>query len=175
LANYNLGNLNAGVQQNAAQNAVVGAANEQMNALNQAGSAYNQIQQNQQFNAQQIQTNAYNQAQLQGTQLGLQGQELQNYINNNAQQIANSMQGAQAGQTLQSNQNTSLNQIGATATNNAASHSIGGDIMNLEGSVASSAGSLAKFSDRKLKTKIKPAKKDLEKFIATMRGVKWVL
>lgn len=175
LANYNLGNLNAGVQQNAAQNAVVGAANEQMNALNQAGSAYNQIQQNQQFNAQQIQTNAYNQAQLQGTQLGLQGQELQNYINNNAQQIANSMQGAQAGQTLQSNQNTSLNQIGATATNNAASHSIGGDIMNLAGSVASSAGSLAKFSDRKLKTKIKPAKKDLEKFIATMRGVKWVL
>ena len=175
LANYNLGNLNAGVQQNTAQNAVVGAANEQMNALGQAGTAYGQVQQNQQFNAGQIQQIALQQATLQAQQMGLQGQELQNYVNNNALQIANSMSGAQAGQTLQSNQNTSLNQIGATSLNNAAGHSIGGDIMNLAGSVASSAGSLAKFSDKKLKTKIKPAKKDLEKFIATMRGVKWVL
>lgn len=166
LANYQLGVNNAGVQNQVAQNAVTGQLQQQQNALGAAGAAYGGVTQNQQFNAQQIQQNAIQQATLQAQQMGLQGQELQNYINNNAQQIANTMTAAQSGQQLGVSQNLGLNQIQSTAYNNAAGHSLGADVTNVAGTAL---GALAKASDIRLKKNIKPGKVLIDKFLSGVR------
>lgn len=169
LANYNLGVQNAAVQNSTAQNAVTGAAQEQLGALGAANQAYGGVTQNQQFNAQQIQQNAIQQATLQAQQMGLQGQELQNYIANNAQQIANSMSGAQAGQQLAVQNNLGENQIQSGAFNNAANNSIGGDVVKSIGPVVGALGAAAMMSDRTKKTKIIPGRPVLDKFLSSVR------
>lgn len=176
LAGYRLGIQNANVQQQQGQAAATAGAQEQLGALSAAGntlgSAAQITQQNQQFNAQQINAQAYNQAQLQGQQLGLQGSELEAYINANATQIANTMAAAQAGQSLGVQNNLGMNQIGAGATASAANHSIGGDVMNLIGSgVGATAGLLTK-SDIRSKKNIKPAKEQLDEFLTKVRQSK---
>lgn len=154
LANYELG-VNAGnIRNTVAQNSVTGAANQQAAMLGQASTAFSAIQQQ-----------AIQQAQLQGQQLGLQGSELQNYINNNATQIANTMTASQAGQQLGVQQNLGLNQVQQQAQANAAGHSLGADITNTAGAVI---GGLSKASDRKLKKNIKPARATIEKFLASV-------
>lgn len=174
LANYNLGVANAGVQQNAAQNAVTGAANEQVQATQDANQAYGGVTQNQQFNAQQIQQNAIQQATLQAQQMGLQGQELQNYVNNNAQQIAATMQAQQAGQQLQVQNTLGTQGLQSSAYNSAAAHSIGGDVMNLAGGALGSVSKLLTMSDKTNKKNIKPAKAQIDKFLTSVRKNKGV-
>lgn len=179
LAGYRLGIQNAATQQQQAQAAATAGAQEQLGALNTAGSTLGSAaqitQQNEQFNAQQINTQAYNQAQLQGQQLGLQGSELEAYINANATQIANTMSAAQAGQQLQVQNNLGLNQIGSSATASAANHSIGGDVMNMIGSGVGAAAGLMTKSDRRSKKNIKPGKKQIDEFLTNVRKLKKVV
>lgn len=169
LAGYNLANTEAGIQRTGTNAAVTGGTAERLSALSGANTAYGGVTQNTQFNANQLQQIAIQQATLKAQQMGLQGQELQNYVNNNAGQIANSMQAAQAGQTLQVNQNLGLNQIQSQAYNNAAGHSIGGDLVNLGGSIVGGASSAMTSgllkSDIRSKKKIKPGKAVLDKFL----------
>ena len=161
LANYQLGVQNAGVQQNTAQNAVTGAAQEQLGALGAA-------QQNQQFNAQQIQQQAIQQAQLEGQQRGLNAQQLQAYVAARAQQIAQSMQGAQAGQSLAVQNNLGTQGLGLNAFDASAKAQadLTGKLAGVGGGVVNSLGSAAIMSDRTQKTKIKPSKEAISKFLS---------
>ena len=169
LSNYILSNQNANVQNQVAQNAVAGKTAEQMQALSNASQSYSGVTQNQQFNAQQIQQNAIQQAQLEAQQRGLNAQQYNDYISTRAQQLAQTMQASQAGQSLNANYNLGLNNTAAQAFESSAGHQIGGQLMGIAGGAASGvASTLAKTSDMQSKKKIKPAKNLIDKFLSSL-------
>lgn len=171
LAGYNVGQANAAVQNTAAQNAVTGAAQEQLGALNNAQAGYSGVTQNQQYNASNINQQAQAQATLQAQQMGLQGQELANYVSANSGQIANTMQAQQSQQQLQVQNTLGTQQLQSAAYNNAASHSIGGQLMGLAGSALGGASAaLTHASDRNVKKNIKPSSETLKKFLNKMKA-----
>jgi len=164
LAGYQVAQNNAATQRTTTNAATNAAAQEQIAALGGANTAYGGVQQNTQFNQQQIQAKAIAQAQFQATQLGLQGQELQNYVSNNAGQIANSMSAAQAGQSLAVNENLGINNINSNAFGQSAKQAPGYNIMNSLGSIAGAAGAVL-MSDKTKKKNIKAGKETLDKFL----------
>jgi len=169
LAGYNVGQANANVQNTAAQNAVTGAANEQLGALNNAQAGYAGVTQNQQANQAAINQQAQAQAQLQAQQMGLQGQELANYVSANAGQIANTMQAQQSQQQLQVQNTLGTQGLQSTAYNNAAGHSLGAALTGIAGAGLGAAAHALIPSDKNLKKNIKPSSDVLKKFLTKMK------